>query len=361
MHERLDGVDVVRTYVYATRNKGVLRRGLSYASFAASSVLLGAAARHVRGADVLIASSPQFLCAVSGWMLARALRLPFVLEIRDLWPQSIVEVGALPASHPVVISLRALERRLYAAADLLVGVTESFARTWREQGVDPRKIRVITNGVDLRAMRPLPAPAALRDELGLRDAFVVGYVGTHGMAHRLEVLLEAAARLRHLPDVRVLLVGEGAERERLRQLAAERGLDNVVFAGPYPRERMPEIYALCDVAAVVLRRTPLFQQVIPSKIFELMACERPILLAVEGEAAAIVRAADAGWVVTPEDVDAITAAIVAARADPDECRRRGRSGAAHARAHYDRDVQARAYVRELESLVSAGAGSDAGD
>jgi colanic acid biosynthesis glycosyl transferase WcaI len=351
--EHADDVEVIRAFVYATPNKGVIRRGLTYLSFAMSAVVLGGIDRRVRGADVIVATSPQFLCAVAGWALARIARVPFVLEIRDLWPQSIVEVGALPEKHPAIAVLRFLERFLYREADLLVGVTDSFLEVWRGQGVDPAKMRVVKNGVDLQRFAPSAGDPELRDALGIpREAFVVSYIGTHGLAHKLEVLLDVADRMRHRPDVRFVFAGEGAQRARLQAMASERGLDSVQFLGERPRDEVPRLLAASDLVAVVLKRSALFRQVLPSKIFEIMGCERPILLGVEGEAESIVRAADAGWCVPPEDVGAMVAAIEEAIADPGERMRRGASGRRYVEQHFDRDVLADRYLEELLELTS---------
>jgi colanic acid biosynthesis glycosyl transferase WcaI len=350
--ERAGAVEVLRTWVYAAANRGIARRSLAFVSWAASSVVLGALDRGVREADVVIATSPQFLCAVSGYVLSRIMGAPFVLEVRDLWPQSIVEVGALPARHPVVLGLEQLERFLYREADRLVSVTESYCDVWERQGIDRSKMRVIKNGVDLRLFEPRPRDEALRERLGLRGKFVVSYIGTHGMAQRLDTLLDAAALLQDDPEVHVLLVGEGAERERLVARARAEGLTNVTLLGQQPRDAIPGLVASSDLVAVILRRAALFQKVIPSKMFEVMGMARPMVLGVQGEAEALLRAAGAGWVVPPEEPAALAAAIRRAKAEPEECRRRGEAGRAYVRAHYDRDVLARRYLDHLEALIA---------
>lgn len=350
--ERWEGVDVLRTWIYAAANRGIARRSLAFVSFAASSVVLGALDRGVREADVVVATSPQFLCAVGGYVLSRIMGAPFVLEIRDLWPQSIVEVGALPARHPVVLGLEQVERFLYRRADLLVSVTDSFCEVWRRQGIDPAKMRVIKNGVDLRLFEPGPRDEELRARLGLRGKFVVSYIGTHGMAQRLDTLLDAAALLADDPDIHVLLVGEGAERERLVARARAEGLRNVTLLGQQPRHDVPRLVASSDLVAVILRRAELFEKVIPSKMFEVMGSARPMVLGVRGEAEALLREAGAGWAVPPEDPAALAQAIRRAKADPDERRRRGEAGRAYVVEHYDRDVLARRYLDELAALVA---------
>ncbi len=350
--ERRDGVEVVRSYVYATPNKGFAKRVAAFLSFALSSLLLGAWTRPARRVDVVVATSPQFFCAVSGYLLSRLKRVPFVLEIRDLWPESIVELGVLRRDAVVTRILVALELFLYRQADLLVSVTDSYPRTWVEQGIDPAKMRVVKNGVDLDFFRPGRRDDPLREELGLGDAFVVSYIGTHGMAQGLTTLVEAADRLREEPDLLFLLVGEGAEKEAVIALAREKGLENIRFLPQQPRDRIPALLALSDLVAVPLRRKALFTRVIPSKIFEIMAAARPILLGVEGEAAVIVEAAGAGYPVPPEDPEALAEVVRRVRSDPDEARRRGAAGRAYVEREFDRNRLADRFLADLEELVA---------
>lgn len=351
--ERLGDVDVLRTWIYATANRGIARRSLAFLSFAASSVSLGALDPGVREADVVVATSPQFLCAVSGWVLSRMLGVPYVLEVRDLWPASIVELGVVSPRHPAILALERIERFLYREAALLVSVTESYCEVWRRQGIDPAKMRVVKNGVDLRLFSPRPVDEQQRAALGLRGKFVVSYIGTHGMAQRLETLLDAAQRLQDDPEIHVLLVGEGAERDRLVARAHAQGLRNVTMLGQQPREAIPGLVAASDLVAVILRRAELFEKVIPSKMFEIMGMARPMVLGVRGEAEQLLRDAGAGWAVPPEDPDALADAIRRAKADPDERRRRGEAGRAFVCEHYDRDRLARRYADDLQAVVDA--------
>lgn len=351
LREVWHGVDLLRTWVYATPNKGVAKRALAYVSFAASSVMLGSVDPAVRGADVVVATSPQFLCAVSGYALSRIIGAPYVLEIRDLWPESIVAVGALSREHPATRALESIEQFLYRKADRLVSVTDSFPEVWKAQGHDPAKMRVIKNGVDLERFVPGQKEGPLRRELGLEGKFVVSYVGTHGMAHKLSVLLDVADRLRAQPDVQLLLVGEGAEKAALVEDAERRGLTNVTFLGQQPREKIPDFLVASDLVAVVLKRTDLFEKVIPSKMFEIMGCARPLLLAVQGEARAIVEASGAGYLAEPEDVDSIVEQILSAKSDRARAEDKGRAGRRYVEANFDRRKLALRYLDDLIELA----------
>src|SRR5437763_7634898 len=289
--EKVDGVRVVRVKTYITANEGFLRRTLDYLSF----MLMGfAMALFERRPDVVVATSPQFFCALAGWAVSVARRRPFVLQVRDLWPASIVAVGAMRRS----VAIRALERVemfLYRRATAIVAVTESFRRELISRGVDGRKIHVVVNGVDATQYQPRPRSAALEADLGLQNRFVAGYLGTHGLAHALDKVLEAAALLRQRADIAFLFVGGGADRARVEAMVAERKLENVVMLARQPRERMAEIWSLCDVALIPLRDDPVFRTVIPSKIFECMGMGIPILMSLpEGEATGIVRTMECG-------------------------------------------------------------------
>ncbi len=350
VRESREGVDVVRTWIYAAPNSGRVRRSLAYASFAASAVVSGL--WHTPQPDVVIATSPQLLCACAGRLAALLRRAPFIFEVRDLWPESIVAVGALPARHPVVRALTVVEESLYRSARAIVVVTDSFRERLVGRGFSADKIHVVKNGVDLGRFAPAPRDTPLRRELGWQDMFVVGYVGTHGMAHALDTVLDAAKRLGQRPDVRFLLVGDGAERSRLEQRVSTERIENVRLLGSVARDRISEVYATLDAALVTLRRSELFTSVLPSKIFEIAAMARPILLSVDGEARALVEASGGGVFVPPEDVGAMVDALVHWIEEPAVGIRMGLAGRSYVAAHFDRESLARAYLEILRRSVS---------
>jgi glycosyltransferase involved in cell wall biosynthesis len=347
--EAVDGIDVVRTYVYAAANKGTIRRMASYASFMLSAAVIGP--WRVRRPDVVVATSPQLLCGVAGYALARGLRAPFVFEVRDLWPESIVAVEALREGR-FIRALKGVARFLYTHAARIVTVGDGYRRGIHTRyGIPEEYMDVIRNGIDTSLFVPGPRDNAVRAEYGWGDRFVAMYVGTHGMAHGLASVLEAALALADDPNLLFVFVGEGAEKDALKKQAADRGLTNVQFIDQQPKARVPLFYAACDLGLVTLRDTPLFQEVLPSKIFEYLGMERPIVLAVGGEARKVVEAAGAGEYVPPGDSAALAAAVRRLAADRGRLAAMGRAGRAHVLEHFDRKKLAADYLAVLDRVV----------
>lgn len=303
----MDGVDVVRLKTYITANEGFLKRTLSYMSFMVTAFFGGL---FVRKPDIVVATSPHFFAAVGGFALAKLRRVPFVFELRDLWPASIAALGAVKYPR-VLAALEKVELFLYRHADAIVSVTEAFKADLMERGIDGDKIHVVRNGVELSRYKPLDGKdAELARAHGLEGAFVVGYVGTHGMAHGLDKVVEAAERLRDLPHVRILLVGSGSEKAKLDADIQARGLDNVVSLGRFPKSEMNRVWSLCDVALIHLRDLDVFRTVIPSKLFESMGVGQPVLMGLpSGEATGIVEDTGCGVVCEPESPESMAAAI----------------------------------------------------
>ncbi len=352
--EAMDGIRVVRVWTYVTANEGFLGRSLDYFSFGVTSVVGGL---FLRAPDVIVATSPQIFTALGGCMLAWIKRRPFVFELRDLWPDSILAVGAM-RDGPLLRMLRRLEYWLYHRAAKIVSVTQSFKRILVANGVPQEKIAVIRNGVDLKAFVPGPKPAELARRLGLEGRFVAAYVGTTGMAHGLDALLLAAELLRDRGDLAFVLVGTGADRARLEREAERRGLDHVLFAGPVDKEEVKQYWRLCDVALVLLKDAPIFRHVIPSKIFEAMATGRPIILGVRGESQELLQEAGAGIAVPPENPQALAEAIRKIMDDPALCQDMGAAGRRFVERKFDRERLASEMLRVLEE--AAGQRNEAG-
>ena len=349
--DMVDGVRVIRLWTYMAANEGFLRRTLNYISYLAAVTL---ATPRLPKPDIVVSTSPQFFCGLAGLTVRTVKRVPWVLEIRDLWPESIVTVGAM-SKGLAVRSLEAVERFAYRSADFIVPVTDSFVHHITERGGDPCRIKIIKNGVDLSLFQQDPEGAArIRKELGLEGKFIAAYVGTHGMAHGLDVILDAAERLRHDPRIAFLLVGDGAERAGLLERSAARNLDNVLILGQRPKKDMPAIWTATGASLILLRRNDLFRKVIPSKMFEAMAMRRPIILGVEGESCDLLMQAGAGIPIPPQDADALTAAIHKLANDPAYAATLAQSGETFVRANFDRAELASRYLDALEIAANGG-------
>lgn len=305
--ENMDGIRVIRVKTYITANDGFTKRILDYLSFMVSSFAVGL---FQKKPDIIVATSPQFFTAVSGWALAALRRKPFVFELRDIWPASITAVGAMKESR-LLTFLEKIEIFLYRKASRIISVTESFKRELSHRGIDPAKIDVVMNGVELARYTPHAVKSLkLAAQHGLNGKFVAGYIGTHGMAHCLEHIVDAAQLLQHRDDIRFIFAGGGAAREQVERYAQKKRLNNVVLIRRQPKEVMPKIWSLCDLSLVSLRNVPLFASVIPSKIFESMGMGIPLVLSMpKGEATEIVLNTGSGVVVNSESPALLAAAI----------------------------------------------------
>ncbi len=312
--EEMAGIRVIRVWSYITANEGFVRRILDYQSFMLTSTL---ASLFVRHPDNVIGTSPQFFTACAAYAVSRMKRIPFVFELRDLWPESIKAVGAMKDSAAIRL-LERVEMFLYRKASQIVSVTHSFKKTLIARGVNSDKITVITNGVDMSRFKAMPKDAELVAQLGLEGKFVAGYVGTHGLAHHLETLLDAAEKIRILPDgvaFQFILLGDGARKQALKEEAARRGLDNIIFIDSVPKDQVARYWSLLDVSIIHLKKTDLFTTVIPSKLFECMGMSLPVLHGVAGESADIVRNEGVGIVFEPENATQLIAGLMQMRCD----------------------------------------------
>ena len=344
--ERADGYRVVRTWLYATANEGVLRKTIGHLSFMCSSVLLGG--RRCGPADAVVVSSPTFFSIGAAWLLARLKRARLVVEIRDLWPAIFVELGVLTNRRAIRL-LERLELAAYRAADEVVVVSEGFRENLISRGVPAGKVHTIRNGVTLDRFDPeAAADPAVRARLGARpgDCLVL-YAGTHGISHGLPGIADTATRLGGEP-VHFAFVGEGSDKPRLERRVAALGLDNVTMLPGVPHEEVPALLAAADICLVPLRDVPLFSTFIPSKLFEYLAAGKAVIGAVTGEAAQILRAAGA-VVVPPEDSIALADAIAALADDPERRQLMGKHGRSHMERYFDRAELAREYRKIIEA------------
>ncbi len=350
--EMVDGVSLTRTWLWPLPNRKAHERIRNYASFCLSAALTGLT---LPKPEVVIATSPQLLCALAGWWIAFWKRVPFVFEVRDLWPESLAAVGAGSEGSLMHRTLAAIAGFLYRRADHIVVVSPAFKdhliRYW---SVPAAVISTVENGVETDLFRADPSAAEeVRTHLNLKDRFLICYIGTIGNAHGLETMIAAAENLQTtFPQATFLVIGEGAEKDRIVNLAVARGLTNVQFLGQQPREKIPACVSAADLCLVMLKKTELFKTVIPTKLLEYMACERPVIVAVDGQARQIVEQGQAGVFVEPEDVESLVETIVSLANDPERRRKMGVSGRKYILSNFSRETTAQRYISLLHEVVS---------
>lgn len=346
--EFVAGINVARTWLLPLANRKPHERMLNYLSFCLSAAFAGS---FLERRDVVIATSPQLLVGLAGWWIARLKGSRLVLEVRDLWPESLQAAGVSSATSRLHRALARIAGFLYRKADHVVVVTPAFrdylASRWK---VPANKISVVQNGVETDLFRPIDT-AALRSQLNLNDKFIVSYIGTLGMAHGLETVIAAAERLQAShPEVLFLLIGEGAERERIVALGQSRKLNNVRFIGQQPRERIPEYITASDACLVVLKKSEVFETVIPTKMLEFMSCERSVILGVAGQARRIVEEANCGICFEPGNADALAESILRLTKDKPSRQALGRNGRSYILKNLSRESTAAQYLELLAQL-----------
>jgi glycosyltransferase involved in cell wall biosynthesis len=352
--EEVEGCQVLRCWIYVAANKGFFKRLVCFFSFMISSILV--AAFRAGKCDVVMATSPQIFAGVAGWVVSVLKRKPFVLEVRDLWPDSAIQLGVL--KNRVLIGLsRWLESFLYHRADLLVPVSESIRNAILAHGISSSRIFVLPNGIDPELFVPGDRMNEKRVEIGVGEEFIVSYIGTHGMAHGLDRVVEAAHLLRDHSNIRFLFIGEGAKKEEIIRLGKELGVERVTFHSSVPKEEIPLWYAASDLPLVTLLDLPVFTTVLPSKMFEIMACERPILMVAKGECAELLERAGAGRALSSSDSEILAQAILELAADPQKCRQYAKAGREFVLANFDRRNLALTYLDRLKALALPAAAS----
>jgi len=314
--ETTEGIKTTRVWTYVTANRGTIKRILNYVSYMLSASVVGL---FVQKPDIVIATSPQFFCGWAGIFTSRARRVPFILEVRDLWPDSIAAVGAI-RNRFVLRLLKWLERKMYAAAQEIVTVGKGYEEELIRKEVEGAKISIIPNGVDRDIFYPRHAEEKIRQDCGLNHV-----------------------KDRQREDIKFLLVGAGAVADELQREAHRQNLDNIVFLGRQDRRVVPGILSISDACLVHLKKARIFETVLPSKLFEACAMAKPIILGVEGYAADFVRRVNAGICIEPEDAEQLLAAVVKLADDPTLCRTLGQAGHEYVMRHHDRDAIARDY------------------
>ena len=347
--EEIDGIRVIRTWMFLAQNAGFAKRVANYLLFAFTAIL---ASFRAGKPDIVVATSPQFFVGVAGAIIAKLKRRPFVLEIRDLWPKSIVELGQL-SEGPILYALEHLEKWLYRSASGVVVNTRTFHDHITARGVDSDRIELVYNGIDPALFSPRPKNQDLLKSHGLSGQFTVAYVGTLGLAHGLTLLVDVAERMEERSDLCFVLIGDGADREKLEADIAKRGLENVKLLGLQPRQSMPDWIASIDLLLVLLRDLPVFETVIPSKIFEFLAQERPVILAAKGEIRRMMNEAGGALVIDPEVADQLVAAIENVIDQPEAAAKRAAAGRRWVEQDFIRDDLARKMASFLERILAS--------
>jgi glycosyltransferase involved in cell wall biosynthesis len=356
--ERVRDVNVVRTWLLPVPNRRPLERMLNYSSFFASSLITGS---FLNAPDAVIASSPQLLVGLAGWWIARLNRVPFVFEVRDLWPESLVAVGVGNANSALHRGLAKIARFLYRNADHIVVVTPAFREflisRWQ---VPAQKISVVPNGVETGIFSPRFPDPDLREHLDAEGKFIVSFIGTLGLAHGLDTLIAAAERFQKTePQIVFAIVGEGADRERIAGIARGKRLTNVCFVPQQLRERVPDYIAASDACLVLLKKSEVFETVIPTKMLEFMSCARPVILGVRGQAREIIEGSRAGICIEPENPEQLCDAILKLRSQDWLRELLGRNGREYIIRNLSRERTADEYLEVLGEIVAGVSSAEA--
>ena len=350
MRESREGISIIRTFVYTTPNEGFFKRILSYMSFMFSSVIQGTYKSGKQ--DIIIATSPQFFVGIAGYVISRLKRIPFIFEVRDLWPESIIQLGLLKNTFLIKV-LESIEMFLYRNADHIVGVADSTVKILTVRGIPAEKISIVKNGVDLQLFDSSIDGLEVKNNIGMKDNFIVSYIGTHGLSHALDRVLETAKILQTHYNIQIVFIGEGAEKSNLLKQAEDLKLHNVRFLNQISKEELPYYYAASDLVLVTLRNLPLFRSVIPSKIFEIMAMAKPILISVEGESCKlVVEEARAGLAVKPENPEDLARYILQLKSNPEQMRNLGENGRKFVDQNFDRNSLADKYLELIRKILN---------
>lgn len=349
MKEFIDGIQIWRHWLYATPNEGFLKKTFAHLSFMVTVTLFSL----LRGKrpDILIVSSPNFFSVISTYLMSRLRSVPYIFEVRDLWPGIFIELGVLKNRY-LIRFLEIVELFLYRHAAAVVPVTKGFADDIINRGIPSNRVEVITNGADLETFTPDGANLELRREWNLPlDTFIILYIGAHGISHGLHSIVDAAELMKNDDKVHFLFVGEGAEKAKLISLAQKKQLKNVTFIKGQTRGKVTDFYHLADACLVPLRNVPGLSNFIPSKMFEIMACGKPIIAPLHGESAEILKRSGSAVVILPENPKALLSAIVDLQDNPDRCKNLGISGRKFVEKYYDRKVLAKRYLTLLSRIV----------
>ncbi len=346
--EEIDGIKIVRTSIYATKDKSFTKRLRNYLSFTFSSVLTGS--KYIDKQDAIITESPPLFLGWSGYILAKRKKAKFIFNVSDLWPESAVKLDML--HNKLLIKLSTwLEEFCYKKAHAVTGQTQGIVDNIVSRGFDKNKVHLITNGVDTEFFKRENRDEEFRKELGIDNKFAICYAGIHGIAQGLEVIIESADILRDYKDIQFLFFGDGPEKETLINMVKEKGLNNVTFMPVQSKPKMPRIIASMDATIIPLKRLDLFKGALPSKMFEALSSELPIILAVEGEAEKLIKSAGAGITVEPENSKEIAEAVLTLYKDESLRSKLGQNGRKYVMENYAREAISRKLEKILLNLI----------
>jgi len=346
--DQIQNINVIRVKTYLAPNAGFIRRTLNYLFFIPAAV---SASFSVKKPDIVIGTSPQFFCAVAAFIISRLKRCPFIFELRDIWPESIVTIGAMHKSF-VISLLERLELFLYRHSSMIIALTNAFRENLISRGIPATKIKVLKNGVDLSFFKPKERSKELINTLKAENKFIVSYIGTVGMSHAIDKIVDVAEKFSSNPEILFLIVGEGAQKRYIEHIVSTKNLDNIKVLPGVSKKEIIDYYAVTDLNLVTLRNTPLFKTVIPSKIFEIMAMSRPILCAVDGECRQIIEDSDSGIFVEPENVEQIAKCITDLYNKKDLLKKMGESGRLFVEQNADRNKIANEYLNILKDKLN---------
>lgn len=352
--EIIDGIRVLRVATSRSMHRGFAGQLLSFLTFASSSLI---AALRVRDVDVVLATTPPIFQAVTAWLVAAVRRRPLILEVRDLWPEFIVDMGKL--RNPIAIAFaRRLERFLYARADSFIVNSPAYVGYLEGKGVERRRITLIPNGVSPEMFADdadnTDAARSVRARFSLGEKFIAMYAGAMGPANDLEVLLDAASALRDDDRIHIMLVGDGKVRKQLEASARTRGLTNVTFVGPQTKTDVRAFLKAADVCVATLQNIAMFRMTYPNKVFDYLAAGRPVVLGIDGVIRDVVERAEGGVFVQPGDSGALADAIRELAKNPDRCREMGRRGREYVQRHFDRRDHGELFTAVLRRAASRG-------
>jgi len=344
--EKLDGIKIVRVWTYIAKNERFFLRTLDFLSFMISSFIFGI---FLKKHDKIIVSSPQFLPVISGFLIAKFKKIPFILEIRDLWPESIVELGALKKDSIIIKSLFSISKYIYKKSALIVVVTKTLKEYLVEYGINKNKIIVIENGFNFeRTLKSNVNKKIVRKKYNIpNNNFTISYIGTIGMSHGIEVILEAAVLIK---DVNFLIIGEGSEKQKLKKESSRKRIKNVFFIDNISWQEIININQIVSANLVHLRNLELFKTAIPSKIFESMALKKPILAGLIGECLEIIKSSNSGLQVIPENASSLVNEIVKLKNNPILCDELSKNGFVLVNERYNRKILATKMIKEIEKL-----------